>query len=200
MTNFTPEQQQIMDFVSKFGCVDINQLNIIMKPVDSDMVAILVNMLIKANRLELINEKIIVIRGEKQKYSRDIINCIWAMIRLTNAEGYHSALAGIAPAKIYFTRNGKMAFEAVPVNESSLISIRAVQDKVLAKSKQFKGIFDSYIVFVCENKDIMKKIKECNLKFQFIVVYIEERDNGSGQPTMKVLKSEPKPEQGEKQG
>lgn len=194
MSNLTPEQQKIMDFVSRFGCVDIEQLNIIMKPLDSDLVTILVNMLIKANRLELINEHYIVVRGEKHKYNRDIINCIWVMIRLAKAEDYFTALNGNAPAKMYFTSGGNVAYEVVPINESTLISIRAMQDRMLAKNKQFKGVLDSYVVFVCENKEIITKIKECQLKFPFIVAYIERNENGIGMPKMKLLKSIPKEE------
>lgn len=193
MAKLSAEQKQIMEFLSKFGCVDMEQLYIIMRPLNSELVTILINMLIKSNHIEIVSGHYLVLKGQSGAYCKETILCIWTMMELSrDREDYFNALAASSPAKIYFTSKGTNAYELIPINETKLINVRAVQDKIMERNHQFETILDSWIVFVCDNREIIYKIKECKLQFPFIVSYVQPSEIPEGKPMIRLLKSTPK--------
>ena len=193
MARLSAEQKRIMEFLSKFGCVDIEQLYIIMRPLNSELVTILINMLVKSNHVEIVAGHYLVLKGQPADYCKDTILCIWSMMELSRErEDYLNALAASSPAKIYFTSKGSNAYELIPINEAKLINVRAVQDKIMERNQQFNSILDSWIVFVCDNREIIYKIKECRLQFPFIVAYVQPSEQPEGRPRIRLLKSIPK--------
>lgn len=193
MIKLSHEQQNILNLVSRFGCLDIEQAYYLLKSNPINISAILINMLIKNDYLELINEHILVGKGSKKMYDRDIINCIWVMLKIAKNESeIYDSMSAQAPAKIYFTINGKDSFELIPVNQSKLINIRTAQDKYIAKNEQFKGIANNWIVFVTDDLDVITKIKACNLQFPFLVACVGEIDEKTGIPNISLKKSIPK--------
>lgn len=191
MGKLTKEQQKILNMISKFGCLHIEQAYQLLNPIQPHISTMLINMLVKNEYIELVHDKYLVSRNAKE-VNHDTIACIWTMMKLVKSnEEIFEAMKAVAPATIYFTRDNKESFEIIPLNETNLISIRNMQDKILAKNKQFEDIADNWYVFVIDNKEIIGKIKKCELQFSFIVA-LHEGQNQAGIPSIRFMKSTPK--------
>ena len=149
-------------------------------------------MLVKNDYVKLMQDKYLVAKSSSKGVNHDMIACIWTMMKLAKSnEEIFDAMKAVAPATIYFTRDNKESFEIVPLNETTLINIRNMQDKILAKNKQFEEIANNWYVFVIDNKEIVGKIKKCELQFPFIVA-LHEGQNDAGIPNIRFMKSAPK--------
>lgn len=195
MSKLTNEQQKILNMVSKYGCLHIEQAYILLNPIQTHIASILLNMLVKNDYMDLLQGQYLVMKNSPKGYNPDTIACIWTMMELAqNNEEIFESLKATPPATIFFTRNNRESFEIVSLNESNLINIRTMQDKIIARNKQFEDITNSWYVFVIDNKEIIAKIKKCNLKFPFIVALHGKSDSNSAnsKPAIKFMKSIPK--------
>ena len=192
MGKLTNEQQKILNIISKYGCLHMEQVYQLLNPTPPHIISVLINMLIKNEYVTLIQDKYLVVKNSSKGVNHDIIACIWTMMKLAkNNEEVFESMKAVSPATIYFTRDNKESFEIIPLNETNLITIRNMQDKILAKNKQFEEIADNWYVFVIDNKEIVGKIKKCELQFPFIVALHEGQDQ-IGVPSIRLMKSTPK--------
>lgn len=195
MKNYlSKEQSMLMDIVSRFGCVSLDQAYILMKPADKRITIQLINMLIKNNYISLVQNKYLTIKGSEDKLNRDVINCIWAMMALSKYDKkvVIDSMRAVKPAVLFFSMNDKETFEVIPLNNSKLINIKATQDMYEAKMSKFSDIVQNWYVFVIEDPQMLMKLKQYQLPFKFIVALIGEvKENGY--PDVKFKKSVPQP-------
>ncbi|MEE1256236.1 MAG: DUF5697 family protein [Lachnospiraceae bacterium] len=192
MGKLTNEQQKILNIISKYGCLHIEQAYQLLNPTPPHITSILINMLVKNEYIKLMQDKYLVAKNSSKGVNHDTIACIWTMIKLAKSnEEIFESMKAVAPATIYFVRDNKESFEIIPLNETNLIAIRNMQDMILEKNKQFEEIADNWYVFVIDNKEIVGKIKKCELRFPFIVALHEGKDQ-EGIPSIRFMKSIPK--------
>ena len=187
------EQQRLVDIISHFGCLDVNQAYILLEPSDKKMSTILINMLVKNNIIDIVYGNYLVIHGsDKNKYvDKNMINCIWAMMDLVKKPSeIDEAMLAVKPAKIYVTINNKDSYELVPLSDSNSTIIKCMQERYSASVKQFPDL-NTWCTFVTDNIEIVRKIKSYNLEIPFVVIYLGENDE-NGKPLIKKLKNRPK--------
>lgn len=191
MTQLSEQQQKLLNFVSKHGCVDTNQIYKLMHPVKDKYIKVLMDSLLKANLLNIVHDHYLVVQGHDDEYDKDIVNCIWAMFKLVpNPEDIFDSIKGTSPAKIFVTSEGKYSFELIPLQESKVHNIRKIQEKMADKQISTRKLSFNWPVFVVTNREVIKVIKSCEFKFPFIIAYIESFDQ-YGIPSIKILKSIP---------
>lgn len=192
MTTLGKDPQKLLSFVSKHGCVDTNQIYKLMRPMKDKLIQTTMSMLLNADYLNIVHDHYLVVQGHDDEYDRDVVNCIWAMLKLVpNPEDVFDSIKGNSPAKIFVTSEGKHSFELIPLQESTVHDIRKIQEKIVDKQTSTRKLSFNWPVFVVTNKDVIRIIKSSALKFPFIVAYIESFDQ-YGIPSIKVLKSIPK--------
>lgn len=201
--SITNEQQDILSLVSKFGCLDIEQLKILMEPQDEKTVNMLVNNLIKNHVLSIVNRKdktYIVPFGNEKSYNHSVISCVWVMMSLTTSKDeIKESMKAEAPALFYFTSERKKSFEIMYVDSNNLFKLNTVQEKYRIRSKHKSKIISEYytILVICnqdnadqENAALIRQIKECEFEFPFILAIVSNATHGK--PTIKTLRSVPK--------
>lgn len=194
----TNEQKEILNLVSKFGGLDIEQLKILMEPYEEKTITLLVNSLVKNHMLSIIDKNkhhYIVTFGNEKMLKLSTIACVWVMIEMTSSKDeFHESMNADPPAQFYFTSNRKEAYEILHIDSNNLYQLNAIQERYRARTKKKNKIFaDNYIVLVVNdenNKELIRKISDYNLEFPFILALVFDSD--AGKPRIKCLKSTPK--------
>lgn len=190
MANITREEHEILSYVSKFGCLDIEQLKILMQPLESRHVVTLVNCLIKKKVLSVIASRYLVTINSK--VSRPVISCIWAMLELDSSKNdFSESMRAVFPADIFFTIRRKDSFDVMFINEGNLNKIALLQERYLEKEcSKKRSLIHTVPVFVVDdasNKQLILKIKESGFSFPFILAIIAYGD--AERPSIKLAKS-----------
>ncbi len=192
MVQLTRDEREIISYVSKFGCLDIEQLKVLMQPMESRNVVILVNCLIKKHVLSFLASRYLVMMN--CKISMPIISCIWAILELDSSrDDFSEAMRAIFPADIFFTVGRKDSFDVMYVDEGSLNKISLLQERYLEKEHSKKSsLIQSVPMFVMDdvsNKDLIMRIKDSGFSFPFILAIVAYGD--SARPTIRLAKSVP---------
>lgn len=213
----TKEQQEILSLVSQFGCLDIEQLKILMEPYEKKTVNMLVNALIKKHMLSEVTIKnsqsedqrgitYLVPFGNEKSFKHSIISCVWVMLDVTaSKEEIKESIRAEAPAMFYFTSGRKESFEIMYVDSNNLFKLNTIQERYKMRNKhKSKVISENYIILVVgsqesndqENMDLIKTIYNYDLEMPFILAMVSH--SGYGRPVVKKFKSTPKNVQNQK--
>lgn len=195
MTNLTREEHEIISYVSKFGCLDIEQLKILMQPLESKYVVTLANCMIKKHLMTFLGSRYLV--PINCKISRPIISCIWAMLQLTSSkDDFIESMRAVAPADIYFTVNRTDSFDVMYIDEGGLNKLGVLQQRYIGKeSAKNSDLIKTIPIFVVDdvsNKSLLQRIKDSGFSFPFILAIIAYGE--SDRPTVRLAKSIPKEE------
>lgn len=199
----TKEQQEILNLVSKFGCLDIEQIKVLMEPYEEKTVNLLVNTLIKNHILSVVerNDKTYIVPfGNEKAFDYSQIACVWVMMEMsTSKDEIKEAMKAEAPAAFYFTSNRRESFEIMYVNSDNLFKLNIIQERYKMRSKQkSRALVDNYTILVVgnkenndkENMEIINTIYNYELEFPFILALLS--NTGQGKPTIKKYKGIPK--------
>ncbi len=192
MVQLTREEHDILSYVSKFGCLDIEQLKVLMQPLESKYVITLVNCLIKKRVLSVISSRYLVTINSKM--SRPTISCIWAMLELDSSKSdFSESMRAVFPADIFFTAGRKDSFDVMYLDEGCLNKIALLQERYLKKESSKKSsLIQTIPVFVMDdasNKELIVRIKESGFSFPFILAIIAYGE--ADRPSVKLAKSVP---------
>lgn len=201
--SITNEQQEILSLVSKFGCLDIEQLKILLEPYEEKTVNMLVQTLIKNHMISIVNQRdkrYIVPFGNEKSLKHSVISCVWVMMELsTSIDEMKESMKAEAPALFYFTSNRKESFEIMYVDSNNLFKLNAVQEKYKLRNRhKSKAFAENYTVLVVGNKDnneqenmaLIRQIHGYELEFPFVLALVSGTTNGK--PVIRTFKSVPK--------
>jgi len=188
------EQEHVLHLLNEFGCIHIEQLYALFENISPNIVRkTILGILEYRKQIEILKERYIVPYGYKSNINQNIISCIWTMIKLskTPSEVFQS-LQAAPPADAYITINNKDAFEIMSVNETSLIKLRSLQEKILSRNASAKKNFiaDCHYVIVVQNADLLNKIKTYNYEIPLYVSYLDYSEN-EDIPNIKIYKKKP---------
>lgn len=193
VSNINDEQKEILSLVSKFGCLDIEQVKILMEPSTEKEIVMLINGLIKDRMLSIVNQKYLIPFGDKNSFNISTISCLWVMMKISSKEEIKESIKAEPPSQIFFTSKRKESYELMYVDESNLYKLNALQEKYDRRnsmnSKLFENTFN-VLVIDHERSLLIPKIKEYNLQFPFLLALVPQ--TSAGKPSIKFLKSQPK--------
>lgn len=195
MAHVTKEEHEVISYVCKFGCLDIEQLKILMQPLESRNVVTLVNCMIKKHMILFLGSRYLV--PINCKISRPIVSCVWAMLQLTSSkEDFLESMRAVAPADIYFTVNRTDSFDVMYLDEGNLNKLGILQQRYIGKESSKKNdLIKTIPIFVVDdvsNKSLLQRIKDSGFSFPFILAIVAY--GGSDRPTVRLAKSIPEAE------
>lgn len=189
MKAISDEQRRIINLISTYGCIGIEQVYALFKNIDKKKLNMLINMLIKADRIEIYMEKYLVAKDAAALYNKETINALWCMLDIckNNVESCFESMRAVPPALIFFTVNNNDSFELIPINRTKLIAVRTAQESYLKRDEKTKIIANNRYIFMTDDKSVVKAIKDCELDLPFIVAFINSYDK-KGVPQFKYYK------------
>ncbi len=184
------EQQEILSLVSKFGCLDIEQIKILMEPFSEKMVIMLVNNMIKNHMLSLTNQRYVTIFGNQNSLQLSTIACIWAMMEMSSKADIKESMRAEPPAQIYFTANHKDAFEVMYVDTANIFKLNTLQERFKVRSlSKSSSLTNNCILLVISDensRDLLVKIKDYDFIFPFGIAIVST--SSLGKPPIRFLK------------
>lgn len=188
LVNLSKEQDEILKFLERYGCVDITQLYIILQPYTKDAIDRMIDMLVKVRKITIIDGHVVAPYGEKS-IDLGAISCIWAMLKVcNNGDEILNSFNAAEPAFAFMTVENKDSYIFVNVKSDETYKIRAIQEKV-AKSFKSKHFKDTYI-FVTTDENVRSIIKDIDFE-NTIYVAILDYDRKTRVPEIKLLKKKP---------
>lgn len=185
------EQTELLNLLSNFGCIHIDQIYSLFDNISQDTINhTLIGVLEFRKQVEILDGQYLVPYGRKDLFKKDVINCIWAMLKLAgNRDDVVNSLRAASPAIIYMTVGNKDVFEIMPVNEGTLINLRTMQEIITERNKQAEKskVAECYYVITITNKALIEKIKAFDFKIPLVVVLLDYESNNII-PTIKIYK------------
>lgn len=189
----TNEQKEILSMVSKFGCLDIEQIKILMQPCNEKTVIMMINIMIKNHMLCLISERYVAIYGSQNALQLSTIACVWVMMEMSSSDEIKESMKAEPPSQIYFTANRKDSFEMIYIDSNNLFKLNTMQEKYKNQYLQKASLHAKHCIVLVindeNNKEMLMKIKEYHLNFPFILALVPVSVHGK--PSIRFLKSTP---------
>lgn len=192
-SNINDEQKEILSLVSKFGCLNIEQVKVLMEPNSEKDIVMLINGLVKDRMLSIVNQKYLIPFGDKDAFNISTISCLWVMMKISSKEEIKESMKAEPPSQIFFTSKRTESYELMYIDESNLYKLKALQEKYDRRNSMNSKLFENtYNVLVIDHESsfLIPKLKEYNLQFPFLLALVSQ--TSTGKPSIKFLKSQPK--------
>lgn len=178
MATLNNNQQLIMNIVSKYGCMSMQQVYDLFPSYSHRELQIMVTQMIKGKYLDRIEDMYLINYAGKDKFKKKTIDYLWAIIRLThgNLEEIQDTLRAASPYEYMLTVRNTRTYKLLMPTVGKLgiineILSQSVENAKKAPKKKYE--FETFTVFVCTSKEVLAAIKEYNFPTQVIIVYLD---------------------------
>ena len=179
------EQEAILKILSNYGCMDIAHLYTLYDAIDNDDIDSFVKWLIKMKRIDIKDERFLVLKDSNGTVNQQALSCLWTMLKLTtNRYDIINSFKASDPAFAYLSVEGHDSYILVPITSSETIKVRAIQEKI-AKEKKSKTFKASY-VFITSDEEVKQLIKDSDFEDTVYVSYLAY-DKKTRIPETKIL-------------
>lgn len=198
MNNNTKEATAILEAVSKFGCISIEQAAYFMPPTlisKEKYHENIINHFVYTKQLVKDGDAVC---SPNCKYAhKETIDSIWAMIEILErlsttdapiSEALEESYAGTKPETLTFILDGSKIIHTIPVYSSGdITSILFAQEKYYANGHKHgdEENSNSIYYFVLRDSKFLQDISKLNLTFPYKIAYLT--DNGNARPAIKLL-------------
>lgn len=178
MANLNNDQQIIMNIVSKYGCMSMQQVYDLFPNRSHRELQIMVTQMLKGKYLERIENMYLINYAGKDKFKTKTIDYLWAIIRLThgNLEEIQDTLRAVSPYEYMLTVKNIRTYKLLMPTVGKLGIVNEVLSQAVEKAKKApkkKYELESFTVFVCTSKEVLAAIKEYDFPTQVNIVYLD---------------------------
>lgn len=184
----TETQNTLLRIISTFGCIDVRQVEILFSNCPSSIQKVLINQLISHDYISLYRDSILVNSHAEDRYDKDTISCIWAMLSLSKEPTiFAEAIPAKSPSKAYFTIGNKTSFEIAVYREGKILTLQHLQERAKNRKTIEKFGVTNWCMFVINDKSLIEHILEIVTDVSFIVALIDDSQE-QGIPNVKLYK------------